>query len=111
MDEPHLKSIEKEFQRISDSFRAALQNIDCLVDGALETLKITSEAECALAAVSNWKFVWVLSPVANELAELTVYGYAEYLHQARAMILEGKDIPDVLHHFDMKLYDMKNGRK
>ena len=111
MDEPHLKSIEKEFQRISDSFRAAVENIGCLMDGALETLHITSAAECSLAAVSNWSFVRVLSPVANELAEMTVYGYAEYLDQARAMILEGKDIPDVLCYFDMMLYNLKQGGK
>ena len=111
MDELQTERLKKEWQRISDGFRAAVKNIDCLVDGALETLHITSVAECDLAAVSNWSFVRVLSPVANELAEMTVYGYAEYLDQARAMILEGKDIPDVLCYFDMMLYNLKQGGK
>ena len=110
-EELQTERLKKEWQRISDGFRAAVKYLDCHVDDVLQTANVIAVAECALAAVSDWSFVRVLSPVANELAEMTVYGYAEYLDQARAMILEGKDIPDVLQHFDMKLYDMKNGRK
>lgn len=111
MDNLQKKRLEQACQRISDGFCAAVKALGGFVDGGLITMTEIAEAENALAAVSNHDLVFVLRPVAKELSELTVYRYVDILDQAREMILEGKDIPDVLCHFDMMLYDLKYGRK
>ena len=111
MDNLQKKRLEQACQRISDSFRAAIKDLCGFVDGGLIAMTEIVEAENALAAVANYDFVFVFSPVAKELSELTVYRYIDILAQAREMLLEGKDIPDVLCHFDMMLYNLKYGRK
>lgn len=108
MDELQMKRLGEACQRISDSFCAA----SC---GALKTAAKVAEAENDLAAVSSYDLVHALRPVAWELSRMFMQPnsdtYVDTFHQAKRMILEGKDIPDVLHHFDMKLYDLKYGRK
>ena len=111
MDNLQKKRLEDACQRISDNFLAAAKAFDGFVNGRLKTMTEIAEAENALAAVSNYDLVFVLRPVAKELSELTVHRYVDILDQAREMILEGKDIPDVLWHFDLMLYDLKHGRK
>lgn len=111
MDELQTKRLVEACQRISDSFCDAVKAIGGFVNGGLITMTEIAEAENALAAVSNYDVVFVLRPVAKELSELTVHRYVDILDQAKRMILEGKDIPDVLCHFDMMLYDLKHGRK
>lgn len=107
MDNLQKKRLAKAVQRISDSFSAATKAIDV----ALKTMTEIVEAENALAAVSNCDLVHALRPVAQELSELTEKRYIDILDQAKGLILEGKDIPDVLWHFDRMLYDLKYGRK
>ena len=99
--------LEAALKRFSDSFRASFTALDVYA----EALRETKEAENALAAVSNYDVVFVLRPVAKELSEFTVHRYVDILYQARGMLLDGEEIPDVLCHFDMMLYNLKQGRK
>lgn len=89
----------------------AIKSVDRMLMESLKTMSEIAEAENALAAVSNYDVVFVLRPVAQELSELTGNRYIDILDQAKEMLLEAKDIPDVLRHFDMMLYDLKHGRK
>lgn len=89
----------------------AICEIGVLTKGALKTLHEITEAENDLAAVSSYDLVHALRPVAQELYEWTGVRYVDRLDQAKKMILEGKEIPDVLYHFDMMLYDLKEGKR
>lgn len=111
VDNLQKKRLENALQRISGGFRDAAKNFDNLVIGMTQGMLEIAEAENALAAVSNYDLVFVLRPVAKELSELTGKRYIDILDQARGMILEGREIPDVLWHFDIMLNDLKHGRK
>ena len=111
MDNLQKKKLDTAFEKIGDVARAAAKQLDIFAGEYLKTMTEIAEAENALAAFSNYDLVHALRPVAQELSELTVHRYVDILDQAKGMILEGKDIPDVLHHFDMMLYDLKYGRK
>ena len=105
------KRLEAAMKQCGKAFCEAGKALDRFVNGALKTMTEVLEAENALAAVSNYDLVHALRPVARDLSELTGKRYVDILDQAKGMLLEGKDIPDVLHHFDWMLYDLKHGRK
>lgn len=111
MDRLQKKKLEGAMKICGKAILEVGKSLDGFVNGALKTMSEVAEAENALAAVSNYDLVHALRPVAQDLSELTVYRYVDILDQAKGMILEGKDIPDVLWHFDMMLYDLKHGRK
>ena len=111
MDNLQKKKLDTAFKKMGEVICAAAKSLDIFAGEYLKTATEIMEHENALAAVSNYDLVLVLRPVAQELSELTVHRYVDILDQAREMILEGKDIPDVLCHFDMMLYDLKHGRK
>lgn len=84
----------------------AAKAFDNCVKESLKAASENLEAENSLAAVSNYDFVLVLRPVASELSAWTETPYADYMDQARRMILEGKEQADVLWHFDSMLRDL-----
>lgn len=108
MDKSQMKRLAKACKRISDGFIAA----SC---GVLETAAKVAKAENDLAVVANYDLVHALRPVAREISAMFMQPnsdtYVDIFDQASRMILEGKDIPDVLYHFDTMLYDLKHGRK
>lgn len=111
MDRLQKKKLDTAFEKIGDAVRAAAKQLDIFAGEALKTATEIMEHENALAAAGNYDIVWALRPVARELSELTGDRYIDYLDQAREMLLQGKDRADVLYHFDMMLYDMKQGKK
>lgn len=111
MDNLQKKKLETAMKQCGKALLEAGKTLDGFVNGALKTMTEVLEAENALAAVSNYDLVRALRPVAQDLSELTGKRYIDIFDQAKGMILEGKDIPDVLWHFDMMLYDLKHSRK
>lgn len=111
MDKLQKKKLDTAFKKIGDAICAAAKQLDIFAGEYLKTMTEIMEAENALAAAGNYDIMWALRPVAQELSELTGKRYIDILDQANGMLLEGKDIPDVLCHFDMMLYDLKHGRK
>lgn len=104
------KKLEGALTMCGKALLEAAQNFD-VVNGSLKTINEISVAENTLAAVANYDLVYALRPVAQELSERTGNRYVDIFDQAKKMVLEGKDIPDVLCHFDRMLYDLKHGRK
>lgn len=105
------EALEEAVMKCGNAFRKAAKALEGFANGALKTITEIAEAENALAAVSDYDVVFALHPVAKELSELTGKRYIDILDQARGMILEGNEIPDVLRHFDIMLDDLKNGKK
>lgn len=65
------------------------------------------ESENELAKFSNMDFVTVLRPVLKELSSMEVEPfsgvYKSYLDEAKMMVLEGRELADVLNYYDMRL--------
>ena len=111
MDKLQKMKLDTAFKKVGDVVRAAAKQLDIFAGEYLKTATEIMEHESALATAGNYDIVWVLRPVAQELSELTGNRYIDYLDQAREMLIQGKDMAYVLYHFDMMLYDMKQGRK
>lgn len=115
MDELQKKKLDTAFEKIGVVVRAAAKQLDIIATESLKTSAKVAEAENALATVANYDLVHALRPVAREISAMfmqpNVDTYVDIFDQASRMILEGKDIPDVLCHFDMMLCDLKHGRK
>lgn len=111
MDRLQKKKLEGALKICGKALLEAGKALDAFVNGTLKTMTEILEAENALAAVANYDLVHALRPVARDLSELTGSRYIDIFDQAKEMIVEGKDIPDVLWNFEMMLYDLKHGRK
>lgn len=73
------------------------------------------EAENELAKVSSMNFVCAIRPVLRELSctriEPFSIVYKKYLEEVMCKILEGKDLPDILDMYDVKLLEMRGNNK
>ena len=115
MDELQKKKLDTAFEKVGIAVRAAAKQLDVITGEYLKTAATVAKAENDLAVVANYDLVHALRPVARKISAMFMQPnsktYVEIFEQASRMILEGKDIPDVLCHFDMMLDDLKHGRK
>lgn len=81
----------------------------------LEEITHIFEAENELAQVSNMEFVFAIRPVLRELSYMEIEPfsivYKDYIEKVKLDILEGQELVDILNKYDIKLFEMKGGKK
>lgn len=102
-----LRKLANRVKDITSSYiQTAAKEMISVTNAFAESIEIM-EHENALAVAGNYDVVFALRPVAKELSQLTGNTYVNYLDRAKEMLLEGKDIPEVLCYFDVMLHELK----
>ncbi len=106
--------IKNKLSEATSQLVSLIKYVPCYYGWRLEEITHICEAE-NVAQVSNMDFVFAIRPVLRELYHMKIEPfsvvYKDYIEKVKLDILNGKELVDVLHIYDRKLFEMKGGKR